>query len=463
MKRKNSVNHVTRRGFLQTTLATMAAPYFIPASGFGKEDQPAPSGRLAIACIGMGGQMNTDLQEAVGCGCQVVALCDVDKNQIAGARGGLGAKVAGAKEYHDYRELFADGKSFDAVIVATPDHWHAPICLAAMKAGKHVYCEKPLAHTVSEAREVRELSRRCKVVTQTGNQGAASGNFRRSMELIQAGLLGAVREIHVWHPPHEMATGVNRPDGEDPIPEGFDWDFWVGTSPMRPYKTGIYHPKRWRWWYDFGNGALGDFCCHGFSMPARALKLEYPTRIEVSGTGLGKETFAKTCRVRFLFPPGAGHGAVAINFYSGGDLPPAEATAGMGDTFGRVPDTGCLVMGEKGVISAGLWNNECFVRMQAEKEFQPAANHGAARIVPITLPRAPKDGHMLEWLEACRGNGKTFSPFEIGGHITEIGLVGAVALRLGRDIDWDGEQMKVKGVPEASALVKPDFRRKWLS
>ena len=161
---------------------------------------------LAIACIGMGGQMNTDLQEAVGCGCQVVALCDVDKNQIAGARGGLGAKVAGAKEYHDYRELFADGKSFDAVIVATPDHWHAPICLAAMKAGKHVYCEKPLALTVSEAREVRELSRRCKVVTQTGNQGAASGNFRRSMELIQAGLLGAVREIHVctrrmkWRP-----------------------------------------------------------------------------------------------------------------------------------------------------------------------------------------------------------------------------------------------------------------------
>lgn len=417
---------------------------------------------MTIACIGTGSQMNTDLQEAVGCGCQVVALCDVDKNQIAAARKGLGAKVAGAKEYNDYRELLADGK-FDAAIVATPDHWHAPICAAALKAGKHVYCEKPLAHSVSEAREIRELSRTCKVATQTGNQGAASGNFRRSMELVQGGLLGSISEIHVWHPPHAMETGVNRPEGEDPIPEGFNWDFWIGVSPMRPYKDGIYHPLRWRWWYDFGNGPLGDFCCHGFSLPVRALNLGYPTKIEVSGTGLGKETFPKTCRVRFLFPAAANRGPVALNFYSGGHLPPAEATAGMKETWDQVPTTGGLLIGDKGALSVGLWNNDCFLRLNGENEFRHADNHEAARNVPRSVPRAPRDGHMLEWVEACKGGPATFSNFDIGGYITEIGLAGAVALRLERDIDWDGQRMEVKGVPEASALVKPYFRKKWLS
>ena len=460
-RRENPVTPVTRRGFLQATMATMAVPCFIPASVFGKEDKPSPAGRLAIACVGMGSQMNSDLQEALSCGCQVVAVCDVDKNQIAKARQGFGAKVAGAKEYFDYRELLADGKSFDAVIVATPDHWHAPICRAALEAGKHVYCEKPLAHTVSEAREIRELSRRCKVMTQTGNQGAASGNFRRSMELIQSGLLGAVREIHVWHPPHAMETGVNRPDGEDPVPDGFNWDFWVGTSPLRPYKKDTYHPMLWRWWYDFGNGALGDFCCHAFSMPVRALSLGYPNRVEVGGTGLGKETFAKTCQVRFLFPAGAGHGAVALNFYSGGQMPPLEATAGMRASYGQVPDTGCLLIGEKGMLSSGLWNNDCSLMLKGDSKFEAADKHDAAKVVPQTIPRA-KGGHIQEWVEACQGGPATFSNFDVGGYITEIGLAGSVALRLVRDIDWDGERMEAKGVPGASALVKPNFRRKWI-
>jgi predicted dehydrogenase len=300
-------------------------------------------------------------------------------------------------------------------------------------------------------------------VTQTGNQGSGSSNFRRSMELIQAGVLGSVREVHIWHPPHGWPNGVSRPQGEDPIPQGFDWDFWLGPAAMRPYK-GEY--RNWRGWYDFGGGSLADFCCHGFSMPVRALDLDYPTHIEVSGTALGGDSFPKACKVHLSFPARGRRGPVSIYFYSGGEkpctvMPPSEVTAGMAETFNQIPTTGCLVLGDKGVLSSGLWNNECFIRMQGEKEFKHESNHDAAKAVPKSLPRAPQERHMLEWIEACQGKGKTFSPFEIGGHVTEIGAAGLVALRLGRDIEWDGPAMVAKGLPETAAWVKPQHRGEW--
>jgi predicted dehydrogenase len=303
------------------------------------------------------------------------------------------------------------------------------------------------------------LAEKTKVVTQTGNQGSSSTNFRRSIELIQAGVCGQIKEVHIWHPPHGWPSGENRPAGEDAIPNGFDWDFWVGPSPMRPYKTKIYHPRMWRGWYDFGGGSIADFCCHSFSMPVKALGLEYPERIEVSGEGLGKESFAKSCTVKFHFPAKGKRGPVTINFYTGGDMPPQEALSGMKETFNGPGRTGALVIGEKGTIRAGLWNNECYLKMKDDKKFLGGFKHPAGKDVPQSLPRV--SGLVEEWIDACKGKGKTFSPFEFGAHVTEIGCTGIVALRMQKNIEWDGKTMKVKGAPEAEELINPKPRKGW--
>ena len=451
-----------RRQFLRslagTALGAATAPLLLRARLFGAE---AAGNQLNVACIGLGGQMQGLMKDVLLFGQNIVAFCDADAPRIAAAHKNLGEPVAKARGYKDFRELLEREKSVEAVVVATPDHWHALISAAAIRAGKHVYCEKPLTHTVGEARQLRELSKQSKVLTQTGNQGSASANFRRSLELIRAGVLGTVSEVHLWHPRHGWPSGEDRPAGEDPTPAGFDWQFWLGPAPVRAYKTGIYHPAQWRGWFDFGGGSLADFCCHALSLPVRALDLDYPARIEVSGTGMGKESFPKTCQVHFAFPARGARGPVAVHFYSGGVLPPAEATAGISETFGRIGETGCLLLGDKGTLSAGLWNNECFLKMKGESEFRAEGAHEASKAISKTLPRAPRDRHILEWIEACKGGPKTFSPFEIGGHVTEIGAAGVLALRLGRNVDWDGLAMKVPGAPEVDDLVRPQHRGEW--
>ncbi len=452
---------LNRRNFIRNTSATaiggiVAAPLVLNTRLFAAD---SANNKLNIACIGLGGQMQGLMKGAAELNHNIVALCDVDSNRIAESRKNLGAAGEKAKAYKDYRELLEKEKSVDAVIIATPDHWHAAICVAAIKAGKHVYCEKPLTHTIGEARQLAALAKESKVVTQTGNQGSASPNFRRSMELIQAGVIGSVSEVHLWHPRHGWPCGIETPTTSEAIPDGLDWDFWIGPAPMRPYQKGIYHPAQWRGWYDFGGGSLADFCCHGFSMPVRALDLDYPNKIEISGTAIAKDSFPKTCRVHFSFAARGNRGPVSIHFHSGGDLPDRQVTAGMKETLDKVPETGCLVLGDKGTISAGLWNNECRIKMKGETSFN-GINHDAAKPIPETLPRA-RGSHIQEWIEACKGQGKTFSPFEIGGHVTEIGAAGLVALRLGRNIAWDGATMTVKGSPEAATLVRPQHRGEW--
>lgn len=462
-------NRLNRRAFIsgtsKTALGVATAPLLCNERLFGGE---MTDRKLNIACIGLGGQMHnvllpnlTALQDKMN----IIAICDLEPNRIADTRKNFPQVLAGAKEYQDYRKLLESEKSLDAVVIASPDHWHAALCKAAMQACKHVYCEKPLTHTVEEARQVAEMAKQSKVVTQTGNQGSGSSNFRRSIEVIQAGVLGEVSEVHIWHPPHGWPNGVARPPGTDPVPDGFDWDFWTGPAPMRPFKQGIYHPGAWRGWFDFGGGSLADFCCHAFSMPVRALNLDYPDRIEISGSPLGGDSFPHSARIRFSFPGRGDRGPVSIFFHTGGDqpcsmLPPDEVTSGMKETFGEIPSTGCLVLGDKGKISAGLWNNDFYIKMKDEVKFK-GLKHEAVISVPETLPRAPQNNHMLEWVEACRGKGQTFSPFEIGGHITEIGAAGLIALRLGRDIEWDGLAMTAKGQPETAAWVRAQHRNQW--
>ncbi len=443
-----------RRTFLRTSTAA-ASTLMLPHGTLRAEE----SRKLNVGFIGMGGQIQGHVSKILQLGHRVVALCDVDAAQIANSQKRHGEGVAKATVYQDFRVLLEQEKSLDAVVIATPDHWHAPICRAAMQAGKHVYCEKPLTHTIAEARELREMARTSKVITQTGNQGSASPNLRRSMELIAAGFFGAITDIHVWHPTHSWPSGEERPQGGDAIPAGLDWDFWLGTAPERSYKTGIYHPAKWRGWYDFGNGSLGDFCCHGFNMPVRALNLDYPTKIDISGTGLGKESFAASCTLHYHFPARGDRGPVRLHFYTGGDLPPAEITADLRATFGELPRTGCLLLGEKGQLQSGLWNSDCYIKLRDDPKFVGAGNHAAAKLIPESLPRVK--GHIDEWIDAILGGPKVFADFDLGGHLTEIGLAGIVALRLQKSIEWDGPNMKVPGMPEADVFIRKQERAKF--
>ena len=316
-----------RRTFLA---ATAIAPTILPRSVFGAGK------KLNIGFVGMGGQIQGHVRNTLQLGHNVVAFCDVDPNQTDRSRNRHKGNAGNINAYMDYRQMLENEKSLDAVVIGTPDHWHAPICTAAMKAGKHVFCEKPLTHTVAESRDLRTLSRSAKVVTQTGNQGSASPNLRRSIELIQAGLLGQVSNVHVWHPAHGWPNGGARPAGEDTVPKGMNWDFWCGPSPLRPYKAGVYHPGKWRGWYDFGNGSVGDFCCHSFNMPVRALNLKYPSEVRISKVEkAGFETYAKAVTHTFHFPAEGKRAAVNLIYYTGGvDMPPKHITDAMVGTFG---------------------------------------------------------------------------------------------------------------------------------
>ena len=451
MMSTTSLARVSRRGLLKTA-GTAAGSLLLLPSGVLRGQGLKPGGKLNVAFIGMGGQIQGHVSQLLQMGHHVTAMCDVDAGQIANSMKRHGEAVAEAAAYADYRVLLEKEKSLDAVVIATPDHWHAPICRAALRAGKHIYCEKPLTHTIAEARQLRELAKASPGITQMGNQGSASANLRRSMELIAAGFFGAITEVHAWHPVHGWPSGVARPAGSDPLPAGLDWDFWLGGAPARPYKAKIYHPADWRGWYDFGNGSLGDFCCHTFNLPLRALHLDYPSRIEVSGTGLGQESFAKACTVRMHFAARGNRGPVVLNFYSGGDVPPESATEWLRGSGGSLPGNGCLLIGEKGQLQCGLWNSDCHVRMQDDRRFIWAGNHPAAKQIPESIPRVKS--HLDEWVDACVGGPKVFSDFDFGGHLTEIGLAGIVALRLQKNIDWDGPNMKVPGLAEADPYIR---------
>lgn len=444
---------IKRRTFIA---ATAAAPVILPKTIFGADR------KLNIAFIGMGGQMQGHVSNTLQLGHNVTAFCDVDPNQTNNSLNRHKDKIKNVNTYMDYRKLLEKEKSLDAVVIGTPDHWHAPICKAVMKAGKHVYCEKPLTHTIAESRELRNLSRSSKVITQTGNQGSASSNLRRSIELIQSDLIGQISNVHVWHPAHGWPNGGSRPAGEDPTPKGMNWDFWCGPSAMRPYKSGIYHPGKWRGWYDFGNGSIGDFCCHSFNMPVRALNLKYPSKVKISNVEkAGLETYAKTVTHTFHFPAEGKRAAVNLIYYTGGaDMPPKHITDQLVGTFGNIPRVGAIIEGENGLLSSGLWNSQCYLKLKDDKKFIGHGNHGEAKKVAQTLPRA--NGHFREWTDAIINNGKTFASFDIGGHLTEIGLSGIVALKLQQNINWDGEKMKVIGNSEADTLIQKQTRKRWL-
>jgi len=448
-----------------------AAALAAPLAGHAARAASA-TGKLNVALIGAGGRGSYIILEALRLGENVVALCDVDQSQLARARKLLAEKAEGGaaaaervKLYDDYRKLLDEEKSLDAVMIATGSRWHAPLSVAFMKAGKHVYCEKPLVYRIAEARELIELAGKCKVATQTGTQGASGKSCRRAVEIIQAGVLGQIRKVHLWcdgygpNPPSH-----SRAPGEDAAPAGLNWDFWLGPRPLRPFKKDVYHPGclRFQNWLDLCNGMLAGQGAHTFDLPVRALRLDYPIRVEAERPEPLQETYVSKGMFRFDFAVRGSLAPLSLWWSDGGRYPPEEVTRGLKAVSGKVPNMGCLFVGEQGELFAGGWGQEGILRLKSDKNWRGVLDHEAAKAVPVTLPRAPNDNHVLEWLQACKGGPATFTGFDVGAHAAEVYLPVIVALRLGRAIEWDGPAMKAAGAPEADPLIQKIYRTKWL-
>ncbi len=450
----------SRRHFLQmTTLAAGAAVVGFPSILKARNS----AGKLNVAHIGLGAMGRGRLAEMNSIAeANIIAICDVDENQFAESRKLLANAPLKANEYVDFRELLQKEKDLDGVVITTPDHWHALIATAAFKAGKHVFCEKPLAHTVGEARALRKLAKKySKQVTQMGNQGSADPNMRRAIEVIQAGALGQVREVHCWV--FEGAgchAGLAMPVEGDPIPTGLHWDGWLGSAPKRAYKKDFYHPWNWRGWYDFGNGVMADFGCHNLNLPFRALKLDYPKRITAQGELTGLPTYSNKNLVHFEFDRRGDLPSVSVKWYDQGLLPgPNVIPAELVEFLGESPKMGVLMLGENGYTFGDPWKGAEYIKLKEDQKVSSILKHAATKLIPKTLPRSP--GHLKEWVLACAGGSPTFSSFEVGGHLTEIALSGVVALRTQKTLEWNGEKMRAENAPEAQQFIQPHYRSGW--
>jgi predicted dehydrogenase len=429
----------------------------LPGHVLGLNGAKAPSERLNIAGIGIGGQGASDLNELESE--NIVALCDVD----ASYAGRTFEKYPQAKRFTDYRKMLDEQTDVDAVVVATPDHTHACISIAAMKAGKHVYCEKPLTHSVWEARQMTLAAREHKVATQMGNQGQASEHTRRLCEIIWDGAIGPVREVHAWtdRPSSGLFNeywpqGVDRPKDTPTVPSTLDWDLWLGPAPDRPYHPA-YVPFRWRGWWDFGTGALGDIGCHSLDSVFRALKLGHPTSVEATSTRVNKETFPLASMVTYQFPARGEMPPLKIVWYDGGLRPPRPQELEPGRPMGT---EGYLFIGDKGKMVA---------RRRSEDPVQTLIPQSLAkeyRQPPRTLPRSI--GHYKEWVEACKGGEPGGSNFDWAGPLTEVVLLGNIALRpeLREDLTtqkllWDGPNLRFTNSETANKFLRREYRAGW--
>ena len=444
-----SVAKMSRRNFMGTAGAA-AALTIVPRNVLGGRRHVPPSEKLNIAGVGVGGQGGGDINAVSSQ--NIVALCDVDW----GRAGGTFRRHPNARKYKDFRKMLdKEDKNIDAVVVAAPDHIHAVASMAAIKRGKHVYCEKPLTHSVYEAREVARAAREAGVATQMGNQGQASEGTRLMCEYIWAGAIGPVREVHVWtdRPLRGLSDvywpqGVGRPEDMPPVPDTLDWDLWLGPAPERPYHP-CYAPFKWRGWWDFGTGALGDIGCHSIDPIWRALKLEAPVTVEAACTLVNKETYPVASRVTYQFGTRGDMPPVKLHWYDGGMRPPRPDELDEGQQFG---EGGTLFVGDKGKMLG-----HTVIPESRRKEF------GAP---PKVLERSP--GHHQEWIDACKGGKPAGSNFDHAGPLAEAVLLGNVALRadlkpkLTRTrLHWDSENFKITNMPEANQYLQRDYRVGW--
>jgi len=466
--RARARTRLSRRSLLGRA-AGAAAFAIVPRHVLGGAGHVAPSEKTTLAGIGVGGQGTQNilrLQQFAEV--HVGSVCDVDREgggylswnwtqgkeqRAAGrepARRAVDAyyakqkrsgTVRGCKAYSDFRELLAR-EDVDAVMIATPDHAHAAITMAALKRGKHVYCEKPLTWSVREARLVTEAARRAKVATQLGNQGQATEEARLVCEMIADGAIGPVREVRVWCPARFWAwpASQGRPPQTPPVPAGLDWDLWLGPAPKRPYHPA-YHPWTWRNWWDFGTGLLGDLGCHKLSTVFKALKLAHPVSIEACSTKLNPETYPLGVIARFEFPKRGDLPPVTLTWYDGGLRPPHPKDLEPGR---RV--SGVTYVGEKGT----LMGHRLIPESKMKRYGRP----------PRKLPRSR--GHDKEWVDACRGGPPAGSDFvRHSGLLSEVCMLGNVAVRAGRKLLWDGPNLKITNDRNANRLLHREYRKGW--
>jgi len=482
---------VSRRGFLRAAGVTgvaltagqiAAAPGDVPAqptppakvkAKAPKNARPAEAGPLKqlplnVACIGVGGRGGSDLQEVYKTGARIVALCDTNANTLASAA----SKHAGAKTYSDFRKMLETQKDIEAVVVATPDHCHAPAAMMAIKMGKHVYVEKPMTHDLHEARALTEAARKYNVRTQMGQQGHASEGNRRQVEWVRQGVVGTVREVHVWTNRPIWPQGQTRPKGEDPVPDYLNWDVWLGPAPYRPYhnqtpdaaadasadktrKSGrgakthkTYEPFVWRGWFDFGTGALGDMACHQMDTAHWALDLDNCVSVEAQSEGMTDESYPNWSVITYQFAEKPWRPAVKLVWYDGGKLPPRDLVPG---DF-KYPTLGEMFVGDKGVFVAEHGEGPKLLSLKGGgvKDFEPP---------PKLIPPSP--GHHFEWVFACLGGAPAGSNFDYAGPLTETVLLGNLAVRLGKKVEWDSKALRSPNCPEADALIRKEYRKGW--
>ncbi|MAR13578.1 MAG: oxidoreductase [Blastopirellula sp.] len=443
---------INRRRFLRTA-GSAAATFTILQSGSARTY--AANEKLNIASIGAGGRAAGDIQSVASE--NIVALCDVDATRAAG----MFQRFPQATRFHDYRQMLEKMDSqIDAVIVGTPDHHHFHASMAAIQRGKHVYCEKPLTHSVWEARELTNAARRAGVATQMGNQAQASEQTRVIQEYVLDNAIGQIREAHIWtdRPSRGLfgeywPQGVNRPTDQPSVPNTLKWDLWLGPAPERPYHSA-YLPFKWRGWWDFGTGALGDIACHYFDPVFRALRLGAPSSVEASSTRVNQETFPVGSMITYRFPARDQMAPLKLVWYDGGLRPPRPAALEPGDVIGT---NGLLLVGDDDAVLMSDWNRwKIYPQARAQQYGQP----------PKRLPRSA--GHHAEWLAACKGGPPAGSNFDWAGPMTETVLLGNVALRSQlRDdltrmaLNWDAQNLKFTNHPPANEYLRRAYRAGW--
>jgi predicted dehydrogenase len=440
---------LSRRDFLRTS-ATAAVANILPRHVLGAPGRTPPSGKLNIAGIGVAAQGAADLRavEAEN----IVALCDVDLDYAAKTI----QRYPQAKVYTDYREMLEKQKDIDAVVIATPDHTHAIISMAAIRAGKHVYCEKPLTHDIHEARMLAQAARESKVTTQMGIQGHSMEGIRLVAEWVAAGVIGQVREVDAWcslsyypwgHASWSSKWGT-RPTDTPPVPPKLNWDLWLGPAPARPFHPA-YHPRVWRCWWDFGNGMMGDRGAHTLDPVVTALQLGQPTTIEATSCGLNPETHPLSAIVTFQFPARKAMPPVKLTWYEGTRPPRPEE---LEDGRQMPKEGGFILKGSRGKIMGGVYGES--PRLIPESKMQ------SVRRVAKKLPRV-QGTHQQEWVHACKTGRKAGACFEYSGPLTEICLLGNIAKRMDARIHWDTAHMKVTNLPDANRHVRAEYRAGW--
>lgn len=441
----------TRRNFLTTASAVTGAAMVVPGHVLGLNGATPPSRKLNLVGIGAGGRAAGDLAEVASE--NIIALADVDWRQAAGSF----RKWPQAKKYKDFRKMLDEVKGIDGVVIAVPDHIHAVASMTALKRGLPVYCEKPLTHSVYEARRVGLQAGAAKVATQMGNQGQASEDTRRLIEIVQAGAIGQVREVYIWtdRPSRGLfqvywPQGMTRPKDTPPVPDYLDWDLWLGPAPWRPYHPA-YLPFKWRGWWDFGTGALGDIGCHAFDPVFRALKLGHPTSVEAASTRVNEETYPEASMVTYRHPQRGDLAPCKFVWMDGGLRPPRPLDLPDGVAMGA---NGRLLVGDEGFILGTT--------------VYPEARRKEVGDVPRSLPRSP--GHHKEWLLAIKGEGpEPGSNFpHWAARLAEVVLLGNVALRVHlrelltrKRLMWDPKKLRFPNLPEANEYLHTEYRKGW--